>query len=356
MAPGTSGARSAVTAAAPLARTPPINPPGEGRPAGPTGSTPRGRRSRLRLPAAGVAAGSDLQTWSAAKVARELDQYGAMHATWIRHDFAWDAVEPSEGEFAWAGFDQLVSAARARDINVIATLGYTPAWANGGHADHRYAPSSAARFGQYAGAVAARYGPRGVHVYEIWNEPNIQYWQPVPSPSDYTAILCSAYKAIHAADPEAIVMTGGASPAGDTSTTYAPQTWLTDLYAAGAQDCFDAVGYHPYVDSVSAHDNLGGNWYVMYTQYTHTLRGLMVAHGDGAKRIWATEVGCNRYSLGDAECSDRVREALALWRTYSWAGAICWFTYWDPNVYGLVDSNWNPRPMWYAFQQAAAAY
>ena len=309
------------------------------------------------LPAVGVAAWAYMQTWTAANVDRELNDYANLHATWIRHDFAWDSIEPSSGVFNWAGYDQLVTAARARNINVIATISYTPGWANGGQTDHRYAPTSAAQFGQFAGTVAARYAPLGVHVYEIWNEPNIQYWQPTPNPAEYTAALCAAYSAIHAADPQTIVVTGGASPAANTTTTYAPQTWLADLYADGAQNCFDAVGYHPYVDSVATHDDLGMNWYVMYSANgTHNLRTLMTIHGDGAKRIWATEVGCNRVLLGDTECSDRIEQALALWKSYSWAGALCWFTYWDPHVYGLVDGNWNPRPEWYAFQQAASAF
>jgi hypothetical protein len=309
------------------------------------------------LPAVGIAAGSDMQNWSLARVDRELDDYSRLHARWIRHDFAWNAIEEQQGVFTWSGFDRLVDAARARNINVIATIGYTPAWANGGYSDHRYAPTSAAQFGQFAGEVAARYAPRGVHVYEIWDEPNVSYWQPTPNPAAYTAVLCAAYKQIHAVDPEAIVLTGGASPAADTSTTYAPQTWLSDLYADGARNCFNGVGYHPYVDSVLTPGALGGNWYVMYKAYPpHDLRTIMVENGDSAKRIWATEVGCNRLILGNTECSDRLAEAFALWRTYPWAAALCWFTYWDPDVYGLVTGTWARRPEWYAYQRAAAAF
>jgi hypothetical protein len=95
----------------------------------------------------------------------------------------------------------------------------------------------------------------------------------------------------------------------------------------------------------------------MYDAYPPSnLRGIMSANGDSGKRIWATEVGCNRVALGETECSNRLQEAFRLWQGYSWAGALCWFTYWDPNVYGLVDGNWAPRPQWYAYQAAASAY
>ena len=223
-------------------------------------------------------------------MARELGDYRDIHATWGRHDFAWNVIKPKPDRFDWGGYDRLVGAARSRGIKMIAALTYTPAWANGGHSDPRYAPTSASQFGTLPGG-AARYGSRGVHTYEIWNEPNIQYWQPKPNPADYAQVLCAAYQGIHRADPQAIVLAGGTSPAADTATTYAPQTWLSDLYGDGARRCFDDVAYHPYIDSIAAHGNLGGNWYLMDSAVVpHSLRSIMVSHGDGAKRIWATEV------------------------------------------------------------------
>jgi hypothetical protein len=239
-----------------------------------------------------------------------------------------------------------VSAARSRGIEIIATVTYTPAWANGGHTDHNYAPSSADEFGRFAGDVARRYAPQGVHVYEIWNEPNIGYWKPLPDPAGYTAVLRAASTAIHAADPLAVVVTGGTSPAGDGPSTYSPQTWLSRLYANGAKPYFDAVGHHPYVDAWS-------NWEAM-ADYQVNLRQIMTANGDAEKRIDATEVGCNRNAVAD--CSTRLATAFAKWKSYSWAGVLAWFIYWDPNVYGLVDGNWNPRSLWYAYQQSASLY
>jgi hypothetical protein len=290
-------------------------------------------------------------------VARELGEFVTLHARWIRHDFAWDAIEPAPGSFTWSGFDRWVGSARADGINVIATITYTPAWANGGSPNHNYQPTSAQQFGQFAGEVAARYASQGVHTYEIWNEPNIGFWRPVPNPANYAQVLCHAYQRIHAADPKAMVLTGGTSPAGNGPTTYSPQTWLTDLYADGARNCFDAVAHHPYVDSSATPGDLGNPWALMYDAYPPSnLRAIMSAHGDANKRVWATEVGCNVSALGNRECASRITKAFKLWRGYPWAGVLCWFTYWDPNVYGLVDSGWKPRPAWHAYQTAAAEY
>jgi hypothetical protein len=349
-APPPSG--STGTGEAPPQPSPPITepPPGEVPAVPPEPASPA-------LPGAGIAAGADLQTWPLSNVERELTDFVALHAHWIRHDFAWDAIEPQPGVFTWSGFDRWVASARADAINVIATVTYTPAWANGGSTNHNFEPSSPEKFGEFAGEVAARYGPEGVHTFEIWNEPNIGYWRPVPSPARYAEVLCSAYAHIHAADPHATVLTGGTSPAGDGSMSVSPQTWLTDLYADGARGCFDAVAHHPYVDSSAKPGDLGNAWDLMYDAYPPSnLRAIMTAHGDGGKRIWATEVGCKREALGDAECSSRIAKAFRLWQGFSWAGVLCWFTYWDPNAYGLVTSSWTPRPEWQAYQAAAAAY
>jgi hypothetical protein len=313
--------------------------------------------SQLSFPALGIAAGGSLQTWSLTDLNRQFGDYLNLHAGWVRHDFDWSVIEPQQSTYNWAGYDQLVRAARSHGVNLIATIDYTPAWANGGHSDHRYQPSTADQFGSFAGQVAARYAPQGVHAYEIWNEPNIQYWQPVPSPSYYTQVLCSAYRYIHAADPQAIVITGGTSPAADSPSTYSPQTWLSDVYADGGKPCFDAVGHHPYIDSSTTPSDLGNAWYLMYDAYPPSnLRGIMSANGDANKRIWATEVGCNRATIGDQECANRIQQAFQLWRNYSWAGALGFFIYWDPNVYGLIDGNFVPRPEFYAYQTAATAH
>ncbi len=302
------------------------------------------------LPAVGVSSGEDLGERDAADRDRELDDDVRLGLGWVRHDVQWDVVEPQRGMFDWSGSDAVIDGARERDLNVLALISYTPAWANGGHDDHRYAPSDPAEFGAFAGRVARRYARSGVHAYEIWNEPNVAYWQPAPDPGAYTAALRAAYVAIHAADADATVVTGGTSPAGDGPGTISPHAWLQALYAAGAQPYFDAIGHHPYLDSDIGPDSTdpGNPWFQMAGS-TPSIRSIQAEHGDQDKRIWATEVGC-RESIGG--CEQRLERAVTLWRSYPWAGVFAWFTYWDPNEYGLVDGDWTRRPTWFALRDA----
>jgi hypothetical protein len=312
-------------------------------------------QAQPRLPAVGVSAGPDLGKRSAVAMTRELDDYRQLRVKWVRHDFAWDVAEPAPGVFNWAPTDLVALGARLRGLNVLATISYTPAWANGGHADHRFAPTDPQAFGRFAGQVAKRYSALGVHAYEIWNEPNIHnYWQPSPNPALYATLLRAAAVAIRAADPGATIVSGGTSPAHDGANTISPLSWLRALYANGAKPWFDAIGHHPYVDSDVGPDSgdPGNPWHQMAGS-PGNMRSIQAANGDSAKRIWATEVGC-RQSLGG--CEQRLARAVALWRTYPWAGVLTWFTYWDPNEYGLVSGDWTRRPVWYALRAAAGAY
>src|SRR4051794_21064835 len=78
----------------------------------------------------GFAAGGWVLLWgSDAELARDLDAIAATGAKWVRFDFDWASAEPSQGDFDWGPIDRVVSAVRARGLEVLATPAYTPDWA-----------------------------------------------------------------------------------------------------------------------------------------------------------------------------------------------------------------------------------
>jgi hypothetical protein len=62
----------------------------------------------------------------------QLDRVAAAGIAWIRVDFNWFMMEPARGVYDWTTADAVVSDARARGLNVYATLADAPAWATGG--------------------------------------------------------------------------------------------------------------------------------------------------------------------------------------------------------------------------------
>jgi len=96
-----------------------------------------------------------------------------------------------------------------------------------------------------AGIAAA-----GADAIEVWNEPNIdREWQSgFIDPAAYTRLLCAAYSAIKAANPNTLVISaapaptgyfGGCGPGGCDD-----QPWVEGMYNAGAANCMDYIGAH----------------------------------------------------------------------------------------------------------------
>lgn len=80
-----------------------------------------------------------------------------------------------------------------------------------------------------------------VQYYEIWNEPNIEYWNPAANPEDYGRLFKASAPVVHATDPNAKVVFGGLAGA---DRKFAKR-------ALDACDCakeIDVFAYHNYPD------------------------------------------------------------------------------------------------------------
>jgi polysaccharide biosynthesis protein PslG len=201
-----------------------------------------------------------------------------------------------------------------------------------------------------------RYAPRGLHDWEIWNEPNVaQSWKPRPSASAYAALLTAAYPAIKSADANATVVTGGLSPAPDSDDEddIAPVKFLEGVYAAGGGGKFDAVGHHPsnYPHMpLKSESNYNSNAFAGVTPVLHQT---MEEHGDGAKKIWGTEMGAPTPYDGMTVnyLAAYIREAYTAWAEWSFTGPLIWYAYRDAGAarsdiedhFGVTYANLKPK-------------
>ncbi|MFL6350565.1 MAG: GH39 family glycosyl hydrolase [Bryobacteraceae bacterium] len=80
-----------------------------------------------------------------------------------------------------------------------------------------------------------------VEYYEIWNEPNIDYWNPTANPEDYGRLFKASAKVIHDTDPNAKAVFGGLSGA-------KPDFAKRALDACGCPASIDVFAYHNYPD------------------------------------------------------------------------------------------------------------
>jgi hypothetical protein len=316
----------------------------------------------------GVSAGGAIHNEDPATLGRDLNAIQHLHAGWLRVDINWATIQDhGPTSYNWAPIDRVVQGATARGVKVLGTIGYTPGWARpaGSAATHNPDP---AQYAAFAATATRHYAAMGVHSYEVWNEPNQSgAWTPKPDPAAYTLLLKAAYPAIKAADPQSTVMTGGTGPAPNDGTQIAPLDFLNAVYANGGAGFFDAVAHHPY--TFPAYPGEAQNWSPWYQMYgtAPSLRSLMIAHGDGAKKIWATEFGAPTNGPSGSHVSEAMQasmytKAIAAWRRYTWAGPLFFFQGRDmgsspssrENFFGFLRYDFSPKPAFAAFQTAIA--
>jgi hypothetical protein len=286
---------------------------------------------------------------------QQFEQMKAMGMTTVRFDADWYYGEPSSGTYDWRALDVIMASIQKVGLTADMIIDGCPPWAAApGGSGIFEQPASPAAFGSWAAAVAARYSGEGARVFEIWNEPNLPaFWTPSPNPAAYTADLQAAYSAIKAVDSSAIVISGGLSPADNTSDSYDPVTFLQDMYADGAQGYFDGVGDHPYSYPFTPADESQGAWGEM-GETSPSLRSLMAAHGDSAKKIWITEYGApttGSNAVSETDQSTEIVDALTEARQTSWIASFYIYTWSDQfsdDGFGVLDSSGGQKPAYSA--------
>jgi hypothetical protein len=167
--------------------------------------------------------------------ARDLDMIQAAGFKFIRMDFTWSAIEKTKGAYDFKGYDILTDALARRGIRALYILDYS----NALYETEQSVRTEAGRraFASFAAAAAKRYRGRGI-LWELWNEPNIEFWKPQPSVNDYMALAKAVFPAIRKADPGATCV----APA----TSGIPFDFLEECFRQGLLDLVDAVTVHPY--------------------------------------------------------------------------------------------------------------
>jgi hypothetical protein len=278
--------------------------------------------------------------------------------TSVRVDADWGSGQPSGPDsYDWAPLDQVITSIRQVGLSADLIIDGCPPWAavSGAQGNSYAQPASSAAFANWAAAVAKRYGGEGAKYFEIWNEPNNpDFWAPKPDPAAYTADLKAAYSAIKAVNPSAIVLSGGLAPELDSSTSYAPLTFLQDMYADGAQGSFDGVGFHPYSYPVDPDTDIPESAWSQMSLTSPSIRSIMAANGDSAKKIWITEFGAPTSGMSanvsDADQSDELTQAISQVKGLSWVGSFYIYTWEDtPNEgFGILTTDGAHKPAYNA--------
>src|SRR4029079_14373540 len=73
--------------------------------------------------------GVDIHSPTGAELKLDLDRIQAHGSGWVHVAVIWPYVEGTQGVYDWSAYDEIVAAAEARHLEILATILYTPSWA-----------------------------------------------------------------------------------------------------------------------------------------------------------------------------------------------------------------------------------
>lgn len=309
----------------------------------------------------------EVEVW---KIQRTFQMIREMGAPWAVEFFPWPYIEPNAGKFDWSHSDTIVTYAMNQGITLIARLGWTPAWARpkqeAQETTHTYLDAKHyPDFATFAAQFVARYRGKVRHII-VWNEPNLSFewgYRPV-DPAGYVALLREVYPAVHAANPDVIVLAGALAPTLEPAGSPAGLSdllYLEQMYAAGADDYFDALAVHAYGLTFPPEEPPSPE--VIDFRRVELLRGIMERHGDAHKAIYVTESGWNDHPrwVNGVRPAQRITYTIGAyeWARQHWPWCACvamWtFRYPTPTLsyhdyYSFVTADFEPKVIYQEVQ------
>lgn len=276
---------------------------------------------------------------------------------WIRLDFLWEDIEPAEGKFDFAKYDNIVNLLKDKGIHILGILHYSANWASS-CGEWNCAPKDNALFVNYASQVIRRYKDQ-VKYWELWNEPDsATYWKQQDSLKSYCVLLREVYLAAKKIDPDCKILNGGiANGLGS----------INHLYDNGAKDYFDILNIHFFQSPL-----LGKNAIKAVASYPKLAYKIMTRNGDAHKKIWITEIGCpgvkpvldvNNWWMGknptERQQAEWVKEVYTELLKNSQVEKIFWAFFRDTkkhwndgtDYFGLVRWDYSAKPSFKAYQE-----
>lgn len=223
-------------------------------------------------------------------------------------------------------------------------------------------PDQIAAFVRYVRFMVEHFRGR-IRYYALWNEQDIDYWNPVANPEDYGRLLKAFIPAVHGADPEAKVVYGGQA---DPTRDFARRALDACDCAAG----IDVFAYHTY-PGYGSNLNPESMDYGAYGDESPAKLREMVRGYPGVRHdipFWDDEFN----SIPSWPGSDESVQSKYVPRgmLYNWAQGVRTFVWLltagtDGNEYddfgfihGLrnLPGDFTPRPVYYALQNTNALF
>ena len=248
---------------------------------------------------------------------------------WSRGGTHWTDTEKSPGVFDWTAADKTVETCRRYGITLIGSIGsYWPEWVK-----EKWTGEGLVAYTNMLTKAATRYR-NSIRVWEIWNEPNIHFWE--GTDADYFKLLDMSIAALKSVDPE--LRAAGCSTAG----VDIPYLAAAVTNVASFQD----FALHPYTS------NSNEDWLLSNIRKVDALK-------PGAKQ-WLTEMG-GYTGCGGEYTTERTQGILILRQYLAYAASGCvgaTFLYdlvndgdeqgYKEKNFGILRQDFSPKPSYRA--------
>lgn len=294
---------------------------------------------------------------------RELDLMVEAGIKWVRFDLTWEKTEPKAGRYDWDAYDRLIRSITDRKLRPLILLAYSNSnyqqnvevrksgrsqvWSRVAAPDNEQAVEAYARWAAVAAKRYAAHKP----IFELWNEPDHDFfWPPKSDPSAYSRLALRACRAIKEVAPDAYVIGPGAAEVPDGRGRFPP--YLAQVLRSELPDCLDGVSLHPYLER-AAIDGTMSVW--------NAVRNEMASSRKGKKQpeLISSEWGLSTYQrrISEDERAGYLAKMLIL-NSVSGVPVSIWYNMRDngddgsvaENRFGLVDAALKPRPAWFALK------
>ena len=214
-----------------------------------------------------------------------MRNHNMVQTTW------WYRMRPDPGVYTY-GNDFQLNDLKKYNMFLLGQLFTTPYWAAADRSAKKstgYNAGWTPRLDLFAGYVkdaVKRYGDR-IRYWEVWNEPDVSMFYR-GTPEEFAKVVQTAAKAVHEADPRAVVMAAG--------YTHSGWGWHRRTAKAGAFKGIDMISLHYGTPDAPPEET-----YVKLKDTVNHFQGLAVKYGDGKPLpVWDTEggIGSTTYLRG----------------------------------------------------------
>ena len=272
----------------------------------------------------------------------------------MRIDATWSEIEKAPGQYRipqW--LDAAVDSAVGAGIQPILILAYGNRLYGG---DKPCTSAARSAFARYARFVVSYFNGRVRH-FDLWNEWNTTTGRTAAgSPADYVALAQAVYPAIKAANPNALLATGGI-----TSRGFA-DGWYEAFISHHGLRYFDALSIHPYTYQSSADPSpeaalaIVDRAYARADSYGRPLPVLITEMG------YPTHVG--RGGVSETTAAEYLARFALLASTRPYVAGVWWYTLRDRSFegrnkehhFGVLDAGLGDKPAAQALRSVAPLF